>query len=140
MAPPTSPFPYHLCFMVALVRGRLTVFIIVFSPELILMSHFTLNCLIYYSSIITNRGLHVPCYTTPVFSACQIFNFYYYFNFCTHMTQVINSYFAKYLRDIYSEYITPRDSDLCHDRCYTSHASTAMHPTLGDYGPVQLSR
>jgi hypothetical protein len=33
------------------------------------LSRFTLNSLIYYSSIITNRGLHVSCYTAPILIA-----------------------------------------------------------------------
>jgi hypothetical protein len=54
--------------------NQLSHFLVVFYSELI--SQFTFNWLIYYSSIITSRGLHISCYTTPVLTACQFFNFY----------------------------------------------------------------
>jgi hypothetical protein len=73
------------------------------------MYRFTFNWLIYYSSKIISRGLHVSCYTAPILTAYQLFNFYLLL-MCdiifTHMSQATSSYFAKYFHDVYLEYIT----------------------------------
>jgi hypothetical protein len=33
-----------------------------------LISQFTFNWIIYYSNIITSQGVHVSCYTAPIFN------------------------------------------------------------------------
>jgi hypothetical protein len=55
--------------------SQLCHFFVVFYLELI--SQFTFNWLIYYSSIITSRGPHESCYTAPIFNCISdLFNFY----------------------------------------------------------------
>jgi hypothetical protein len=94
------------------------------------MSCFIFNWLIYYSSIITSMGLHVSCYTAPIFNYMTFFKFYLLlmcniiFYMC--MSQMTSSHFARYFYDTYSEYITP-----CTIMTYTtSNAMRVMPPWL----------